>query len=79
MDEELSIEEIANNICTNMAALEAAKPSAREVADALITMAPALDDAWQAALDNDALWTMRASRYGRLRTWWLRRHLRKGR
>lgn len=50
----------------------------REVADAIVTMAPAMDAAWKACLNDDALWAERAKRHGLIRTWLLRWQLRRG-
>jgi len=50
-----------------------------EVVEAIAQLPPAMDRAWQLALDNDALWSERAKRRGWFGTWWLRWQLRKGR
>jgi hypothetical protein len=49
----------------------------QQVADALMTIAPAMEQAWQTALDNDELWRQRARVHGKMRTWLLRRQLRR--
>ncbi len=75
----MNSEEIANNICANIAAIEAWKPTMQEAADAMATLGPAMQQAWEQCLADDALWAMRAQEHGKLRTWWLRRQLRQGR
>lgn len=50
----------------------------QEVAQALAQIAPALDATWRQCLDDDALWRERAARHGVVRTWLLRRELRRG-
>lgn len=74
----MNSEEIANNIRANMAAMEAWKPTMQEAADAMVTLGPAMQAAWEQCMADDALWAMRAERHGKLRTWWLRWQLRKG-
>jgi hypothetical protein len=51
--------------------------TAQEVLTAFILLAPAMNEAWKYALNNDALWSERAKQYGWLRTWWVRRRLRE--
>ena len=51
--------------------------TSREVFDAMMTLAPYMQEAWDRAINDDALWKERAKHYGWLRTWWLRRQLRK--
>jgi hypothetical protein len=49
----------------------------REVYDAIITAAPAMNAAWQAAVNDDSVWRERAKHYGWLRTWLLRWQLKR--
>ena len=44
--------------------------------EAMIKIAPAMNEAWETALNDDEIWRERAKRHGRLRTWWLRWQLR---
>jgi hypothetical protein len=48
-----------------------------EVASALQQMATASRQAWQDALQDDALWKERGKQYGWLCTWLLRRQLKR--
>jgi len=73
----MNSEEAVTNMQANMAALEATKPTMQEATDALATLGPAMHVAWEHCLSDDALWAMRAKHYGKLRTWWLRRQLRR--
>jgi hypothetical protein len=67
----MNFEEVASNIRANMAAMEACKPTMQEAADAMATLGPAMQSAWEHCLADDVLWSMRAQKHGRLRTWLL--------
>ncbi len=49
----------------------------KEVHDAIIAAAPAMNAAWQAAVNDDEVWRERAKHHGWLRTWLLRWQLRR--
>ena len=51
----------------------------KDVVEAMIKIAPAMNDAWKTALNDDEIWRERAKRHGWLRTWWLRWQLRQAR
>jgi hypothetical protein len=60
----VDFEELGNNLCANMAALNDAMPTTQEVTDACIAVAPAMQQAWEQCLADDALWAMRSARRG---------------
>lgn len=49
----------------------------QEVTDALASIAPIMQQSWNKAIENDELWRRRAKVHGQVRTWLLRRKLKK--
>jgi hypothetical protein len=60
----MNFKEATNNMLTNMVTIEAAKPTTKEFAEAIIQSAPAMQSAWDQCMGDDTLWATRAQGYG---------------